>query len=291
MLQHAAQERGIIDGRANRRETWRRFRSVARSCSGQRLAQRRSAAAPDVERSFALLASLTHLLLGGCAGAPVPEPMAGRSAGQAPAPFVAGGNEPGWHLEVDAQMLRVSLDYGTRELVARNPVLQRTDRHTVWQAAANGHQIRVTAEEVVCRDTMSGMPHPYRVTLDVDARVLHGCGGEPRDLLVGPEWVIERLNGRAVLDGSRPTVEFDEEGQIGGHSSCNHYGGTFTLTGESLTAAELHFTLMACVDAELMRQEQRIIAIVENLQRFDIDATGALVLYAANERSLTARRP
>ncbi len=206
-----------------------------------------------------------------------------------PAPaLLARGNEPGWRLDLDTETLTLSWDYGEGELAANTPAPVFDGQVTSYGTRVGDHSLLIAVHDQICADDMTGMPHPKRVIVSLDERVLRGCGGEPKDLLLG-EWVIEDVDGRGMIEASRATVVFDTGGRMGGGGSCNSYGGRYSLTGEGLTVSGLFSTLMACVEA-LMTQEQRIFAILEGVARFEVDETGALILHTFDGRSLTARR-
>lgn len=202
--------------------------------------------------------------------------------------LVARGNEPGWRLDLDADTLTLSWDYGAGELAAVTPEPVATAGVISYGTVAGDHRLGIAVHDQPCTDDMTGMPYPKRVIVSLDDRVLRGCAGEPRDLLLG-EWVIEDVDGRGIVDASRATLLFDTEGRVGGRGSCNRYGGSYSLSGEGLAVSGLFSTMMACVDS-LMNQEQRIFAILEAVSRFEVDATGALILHTADGRTLTARR-
>ena len=108
--------------------------------------------------------------------------------------------------------------------------------------------------------------------------VLTGCGGESIDLLAGREWVVEDLDGGGIIDRSRITLEFDAtSNRLSGRASCNRYTAGYTLSGERLSITGAAATRMACAPS-LMNQEQKFFRILEGIDRFDIDPTGALVL-------------
>lgn len=200
-------------------------------------------------------------------------------------PLTARGNEPAWTLSLD-QRLRFTAD--GRVVEGRTPAGQMREGVRVQDGALTGHHVTVEVRGNVCRDSMSGMPHPYAVQVRVDERVFRGCGGRPVDLLVGREWVVDDIGGAAILERSRVTLRFGEDGPVGGRSSCNIFTGNYTLTGESLRLGPAATTRMACAPA-LMAQEQRFLAILQDVQRFDVDAAGALLLIAAQDRWLRAR--
>ena len=203
--------------------------------------------------------------------------------------FRATGNEPGWLLEIGDQDLILLTNYGENRLAAPTPAPERTSDGQIYVATVDGQSLTVTISAQLCADTMSGMPHPNTVTVLLDGETLRGCGGDPAALLHGAEWVVEDLNGGGIIDRSRVTLNFAEDGRVFGNGSCNTYNGGYVLTGESLTLSRAATTMMACPPA-LMSQESRFFELLENVQRFEISADGALILHTDDLRTITARR-
>jgi heat shock protein HslJ len=201
------------------------------------------------------------------------------------APLTARGNEPAWTLTLD-DTLRFATD--GRVIEGRAPAGQVRDGVRIHDGALTSHHLTIEVRGSVCRDSMSGMPHPYAVQVRVDDRVFRGCGGRPVDLLVGREWVVEDIGGTPVHERSRVTLRFGEDGRVGGRSSCNIFTGSYTLTGENMRFGPAATTRMACAP-ELMAQEQRFLEILQNVQRFDVDAGGALLLMGKQDRRIRAR--
>jgi heat shock protein HslJ len=149
--------------------------------------------------------------------------------------------------------------------------------------------LTITLVERPCADTMSGMFYPLTVTLERPGGVLSGCGGEPASLLLGPEWVVESIDGNPVTAGSRVTIAFLDEGRVAGLASCNRYLASYELTGEGLSMDGGASTMMACAPA-LMEQERRFLDALGAVRRFEIAPDGALVLVAGDQPKLTGRR-
>ena len=197
-------------------------------------------------------------------------------------PFRALGQEPPWSARLAAGEIEVTLGYEQQKHVL--PLLAATTegRVTRFRAATTEHRFAMDLARRKCNDSMSGMPYPYVAAIEFDGQVLAGCGGEPIDLLAGREWVVEDLDGGGIIDRSRVTLEFDPaEGRVHGRASCNRYTGGYTLSGEGIRFGNAAATMMACPDA-LMNQERKFFRILEGINRFDIDATGALVLSGSN---------
>lgn len=106
--------------------------------------------------------------------------------------------------------------------------------------------------------------------------------------LMGKEWVVEDIAGRGVIDGSRLSLTFSSDGQLSGNTSCNRMFGPYSLSGPKLTISNAGLTKMACAPA-LMDQEHRFVDVLNAVQSYRIDPTGALVLTSQTGSALTAR--
>jgi heat shock protein HslJ len=116
--------------------------------------------------------------------------------------------------------------------------------------------------------------------------LLAGCGIlSGASSLENSSWTLIDLAGTPPIEGTSVTVEF-ADGNIGGSTGCNSYGGAFELNGESVAFEELVSTLMACLEPEgVMDQEQRFLELMnaaESIQvsgdRLQIITTGGDVL-------------
>jgi heat shock protein HslJ len=221
-------------------------------------------------------------LLAACAGS-------GTQATDDAKSYRARGNEPSWLLELSAERMALVTDFGAKRTVAPRPAAQRTATYTRYAARAGAADLTATIFERICRDSMTGMPYPDAVEVVFGDRKFAGCGGEPVALLQGREWVVEDIDGERVIGGARPTIVFDAGGRVSGRGSCNRFTGAFTLTGEGLTIGSTAGTMMPCPPA-LMQQEDRFLAALESVRRFDVREDGALVLIGADRPTIVARR-
>jgi heat shock protein HslJ/uncharacterized lipoprotein YbaY len=215
-----------------------------------------------------------------------PECEVQRAASGAAAPALqARGNEPFWLLDIGAT-LRLRTPDSTLEGPA--PQMQLHDGARRYEGTLQGRPVSVSVRDSRCADTMTGMPYPLAVEMQFDRRTWRGCGGNPTDLLVGREWVVEDIGG-GMVDRSRATLAFAADGRVSGRASCNTFTATWKLTGETLTVGQAAATMMACAPS-LMQQEGRFLDILQNTRRFEITDAGALVLITADNRRITARR-
>jgi heat shock protein HslJ len=246
----------------------------------------------NAHRTLLLIACIAA---SGCGGAGEQADTAATPAGAAlppPAqltlPYRAHGNEPFWGLELRAD----SMVFQTPEadpLAAPLPAADSIEGGRRYHATVNGAPLTAMVLNRPCADGMSGMPYPHTVVVQLSGADYRGCGGEPRDLLTGGEWVVEDIDSAGVVDDARATLNFGTDGRVAGSTSCNNFSAPYTLTGEGLSFGEGITTRRACVPA-LMDQEQKFLAALRSVNWFQVDTTGALVLSGDEGPRILARR-
>lgn len=202
--------------------------------------------------------------------------------------LTASGNEPFWTAEVAEGALtlrRLGMDDLTLP-VAQHMTAEALD---VIVAADPDRALRavLTVANTLCRDSMSGMPFPAAASLSLGDTTLLGCAGDPLDLLVGVEWQVDAIPGAEVMTAAPPILQFDGMGQITGRGGCNRFVASFELTGEALIFGPVAATRMACPGG-VAEQEVAFFAALEQVTRFDVAATGALVLLGETDPVLVA---
>lgn len=201
-------------------------------------------------------------------------------------PMTARGNEPFWRLDLSPEAFVLETDMGATRVEGPLPGGEQTDEGLRF-TTAEGPVFDIARQ--VCRDTMTGMPHPFTASVTLADSVLSGCGGMPIDLLVGG-WVATHLDGAALPEGVELTLAFDPvENRVSGKSACNRYFAGYTLTGEGLSFDAAAGTMMACPD-DLMAVERAFLETLPTVSRFDVTDAGDLVLLSGDTPVLTARR-
>lgn len=118
--------------------------------------------------------------------------------------------------------------------------------------------------------------------------VLAACSGgnaEPSFNLNGTTWILTDYQGSAPI-GYAPTLSF-ENGRAAGGASCNDYGGSYALSGNTLTFNELFNTEMFCMDPDgIMDQESTYLQLLGQVSSFEIQE-GQLVLFSDGQEILT----
>jgi heat shock protein HslJ len=103
------------------------------------------------------------------------------------------------------------------------------------------------------------------------------------DALAGTRWLLETLNGHALIPDSRITLTFGENGPggMGGSAGCNSYGMLFELVDSRIVRLRflnivglvtdllcLRQDLMA--DEDLMEQEREYLATLDSVMTYEI---------------------
>lgn len=201
-------------------------------------------------------------------------------------PLSARGNEPYWWLDLTAESYVFDRNLSALRTEGSLPPAEQTEEGLRF-VTAEGPVFDISRR--ICRDTMTGMPHPFTVTATEGSEVLSGCGGAASDLLSGA-WTATDLGGAALAEGAEVTLAFDMAARrVSGKSACNRYVAGVLLTGEGLTFDRAAGTMMACPD-DLMAVERAFLDMLATVSRFDVTDAGDLVLYAGDSPVLTARR-
>lgn len=115
---------------------------------------------------------------------------------------------------------------------------------------------------------------------------------EPAEL-VGPEWRVEEIAGVPLLDRTRATLEFHDDGSLGGFASCNSYRSSFESAERgapgTLRLGEIVTTRKGC-PGPLMQQERDFLRVLSAATRYEVRADGRLAIETADGQTLIAQR-
>ena len=103
----------------------------------------------------------------------------------------------------------------------------------------------------------------------------------------GVEWVVDDIDGAAVIETSDVTLNFGIDGALSGHASCNTFRSTYSVDGDTLKVDNTVTTDLECAP-ELMKQEHDFIDILSHARSYDLDTDGALIIKDDNGRTLSA---
>lgn len=103
--------------------------------------------------------------------------------------------------------------------------------------------------------------------------------------LAGTRWALVSMGKPGeetpVIEGSNVTLEFGEDGQVGGSGGCNSYGGKYQVEGETVAIREIESTLIACADQTVTEQEAQVLQALQTASRFTL-ADDQLDIYYDN---------
>jgi heat shock protein HslJ len=108
--------------------------------------------------------------------------------------------------------------------------------------------------------------------------------------LPGSAWEVTSLADEDPLDDHPITFEFDAEGNIAGDASCNRFGGTCTIEGNTIKIGPLRSTRRAC-EPEIMQQEQKFLALLSNVSAWSIEDDELVLTAPEGEIRSTRKTP
>ena len=199
------------------------------------------------------------------------------------AAFTANGNEPGWSLSLDKGGAHLKRLAGQEVNAAPTAVSTTAGGRSVTFGTATA-----LIEDRICRDAATGMPRPFAVSVTTGAETLQGCGGDPRDLLVGPMLTASAITGVIQMTNPVPNLTFSADGRVFGSTGCNRFVGSYDLTGEGLRFGQLAGTRMACNVAQ-SATEAAMTTVLQAITRFDVTDDGQVLFFAGETQVLTTR--
>jgi heat shock protein HslJ len=227
-------------------------------------------------RAFAVLAVLP---MTACQTAPPPEI----------APdvyFTARGNEPGWIVRFDKEKIAFEGNYGETKITVPKPE---------GRPSFNGmryvtDRLTVDVTYAACTDDMSGRRYAETVIVLADSKEFKGCGGRnlPPETLDDTVWKIVMMGQMPVLNGIPTELRF-AAGRVSGTAGCNRITGSYSLSGNDFTFAEMATTRMMCPEKQ-MAQEAKLISLLKGkvTKRYTVD--GDLILTNESGERATFRQ-
>ncbi|KQU55610.1 hypothetical protein ASG67_05535 [Sphingomonas sp. Leaf339] len=171
--------------------------------------------------------------------------------------YRASGTEPFWSVTIDDRHIRL------KQVTVRSISVAVPKARSIM----NGRRYVTRAMTVAivrkpCSDGMSDRLYPDTVTVDVGRRRLQGCGGLADRVvmkLADTQWAIAALDGKALRMPGVATVDFDAD--VMHARICNRISGSYRLEGKMLSLGAMRATRMACIEDEVMRVENRFLAL------------------------------
>ncbi len=100
-------------------------------------------------------------------------------------------------------------------------------------------------------------------------------------------WLVESIQGKAVMTKSMAQLNFNQENKLTGSASCNNISSSYSTQNNSIHIGPVATTRKMCLPA-LMEQETRLLQALNKVKRFQLnngqlsmfDQQGALQLKA-----------
>ena len=131
----------------------------------------------------------------------------------------------------------------------------------------------------------------FAVAVYIIVMLLSACGGGGSDQpnLEGVTWELTAINGNPPIEGTQPTLQF-ENGQASGNASCNSFGGEYEVEGDKIGFEALFMTEMFCMEPEgVMDQESAYLEMLGSAVTFELGG-GVLTIVTGPGESLTFER-
>lgn len=182
----------------------------------------------------------------------------------------AGCNSYGSTYTVDGDSIRFADAFSTM-MACQQSIMDLESRYLAALSAATSYTLTDGQLRITFGEEQELVFEPLASITDGEWQLI--SYGDPQDLT-------------PVIDGSTVTLLLNkEEGQVGGSTGCNRYGGGYTLEGQTLTFSAMFMTEMACVDSDIMTQERAFLDALAAVTRYEI-VDGQLILYYGEGQQL-----
>ena len=117
-----------------------------------------------------------------------------------------------------------------------------------------------------------------------------GGAASPETNLEDKKWVLESIGGTPAGQIRKQVfINFDAaKGSAGGNTSCNAFGGDYTVKGDSVAFKGIISTMRACIEDNRMSTERSFLDGLQATDRYEIK-DGMLNLYKGDTLLLTFR--
>lgn len=114
--------------------------------------------------------------------------------------------------------------------------------------------------------------------------------GQSSGRLDAKKWVLDEIKGNPIPKVQETAfISFDAaKKSAGGNTSCNAFGGSYTLNGSKLRIFDVIHTMRACIEDQRMDVERGMLGGLQDVNRYEIRGN-RLYLYRGNDLLLTFR--
>ena len=173
----------------------------------------------------------------------------------------SGCNNYNTSYEVDGQSLTISPQIMTTMMMCPDPAMQVEMAYT--QALPNVASYEISGDTLVLSDASGAV----LLTFSAQSQELAGTSWSVLSYNNGNQAVV------SILAGTELTVNFEDNGNVGGIGGCNGYFGPFKTDGDQISIGPLAMTGKMCPDEAVMEQEMLFLQALESAATFQVDGS------------------
>lgn len=199
-------------------------------------------------------------------------------------PLTARGNEPGWLVKVEQASMQYRLMSGEQGHFSSQAIqkILQPNQNIIFESQEGAQAWRLSLTHELCSDTMTGMPYPYKALFFLEsdqtkASTFLGCAGSSKQILMKATWQINKAADQTLSKG---TLTFHPGNRVEGTTGCNHFFGTYELSGEGIRFTHLATTSKLC-PADEMAWEQAILNILNHASHLSMTESGLLSIHGS----------
>jgi len=105
--------------------------------------------------------------------------------------------------------------------------------------------------------------------------------------LAGTSWELDSYGvpgSEVTAVAGSTTLNFLEDGQVGGSGGCNNYGGSYTAGENTIAFSQIISTLRACADNAVTRQEQAYFEALGSASSYAVSGSSLAMWYEGGKR-------
>ncbi len=100
--------------------------------------------------------------------------------------------------------------------------------------------------------------------------------------IIGPEWLVEDIRKRGIIDRSHMTMQLTDDGRISGNAGCNLFFGQASIGAGTIETGAMSYTRRACFGEALQKQESQYLRALDSARKWEIRADGFLYMTDSN---------
>lgn len=179
----------------------------------------------------------------------------------------------------DGAALRIPNDLSTTRMACPEPLMRRASAYAT--ALARVASFGMDDDRLDLKDDMGRAVAAFQAD---------------RRSLVGTSWQVVAYNNGAqavvsVLEGTRITARFGEDGRVTGSAGCSQYVTAYETAQASVTIGRTGITRRSCAEPEgVMAQEARFLEALRSAETFRLEGPKLTLRTAANALAVTLVR-